>query len=79
MIRQACKRRIAPVLLGALVFYGGGVFMAQGQAAPASATVLHAARLLDLLDRARVNDIDTTGWVPAAVMAVVIASAADTE
>jgi hypothetical protein len=38
----------------------------------------HAARLLDLLDRARVNDIDTTGWVPPAVMAVVIASAADT-
>jgi hypothetical protein len=39
----------------------------------------HAARLLDLLDRARVNDIDTTGWVPATVMAVVMASAADTE
>lgn len=37
----------------------------------------HAARLLDLLDRARANDIDTTGWVPATVMAVVMASAAD--
>ena len=39
----------------------------------------HAARLLDLLDRARVNDIDTTGWVPATVMAMVMDSAADTE
>jgi hypothetical protein len=39
----------------------------------------HAARLLDLLDRARSNDIDTTGWVPARVMAVVMASAEDTE
>ena len=39
----------------------------------------HAARLLDLLDRARANDIDTTGWVPASLMAVVMASAADTK
>lgn len=39
----------------------------------------HAARLLDLLDRARANDIDTTGWVPATLMAVVMASAADTD
>jgi hypothetical protein len=39
----------------------------------------HAARLLDLLDRARANDIETTGWVPATLMAVVMASAADTE
>lgn len=39
----------------------------------------HAARLLDLLDRARVNDIDTTDWVPASEMAVVMASAADTQ
>jgi hypothetical protein len=38
----------------------------------------HAARLLDLLDRARANDIDTTGWVPATLMAVVMTSAADT-
>jgi hypothetical protein len=38
----------------------------------------HAARLLDLLDRARPNDIDTTGWVPATLMAVVMTSAADT-
>jgi hypothetical protein len=37
----------------------------------------HAARLLDLLDRARANDIDTTGWVPATLMTVVLASAAD--
>jgi hypothetical protein len=39
----------------------------------------HAARLLDLLDRARANDIDTTGWIPATLMAVVMASAADTD
>jgi hypothetical protein len=39
----------------------------------------HAARLLDLLDRARASNIDTTGWVPATLMAVVMASAADTE
>jgi hypothetical protein len=39
----------------------------------------HAARLLDLLDRARANDVDTTGWVPATLMEVVMASAADTE
>jgi hypothetical protein len=39
----------------------------------------HAARLLDLLDRARANDIDTTDWVPATLMAVVMTSAADTE
>jgi hypothetical protein len=39
----------------------------------------HAARLLDLLDRARANDIDTSGWIPATLMAVVMASAADTE
>ena len=39
----------------------------------------HAARVLDLLDRARANDIDTTGWIPATLMAVVMASAADTE
>ena len=38
----------------------------------------HAARLLDLLDRARANDIDTTGWIPATLMTV-LASAADTE
>jgi hypothetical protein len=38
----------------------------------------HAARLLDLLDRARANDIDTTGWVPATLMTVVMDSAADT-
>jgi hypothetical protein len=39
----------------------------------------HAARLLDLLDRARANDVDTTGWVPATLMAVVTASAADAQ
>jgi post-segregation antitoxin (ccd killing protein) len=38
----------------------------------------HAARLLDLLDRARANGIDTSGWVPATLMAVVMTSAADT-
>lgn len=35
----------------------------------------HAARLLDLLDRARSNEIDTTGWVPASVLASALASA----
>jgi hypothetical protein len=39
----------------------------------------HAARLLDLLDRARANDIDTSSWVPATLMTVVMTSAADTE
>jgi hypothetical protein len=39
----------------------------------------HAARLLDLLDRARANDIDTAGWVPATLMTLVMTSAADTE
>lgn len=29
----------------------------------------HAARLLDLVDRARDNDVDTTGWVRQEVMA----------
>lgn len=38
----------------------------------------HAARLLDLLDRARANGIDTSDWVPATLMTVVMASAADT-
>lgn len=38
----------------------------------------HAARLLDLLDRARANGIDTSGWVPPTLMAVVMTSAADT-
>ncbi|MHA6797322.1 hypothetical protein ACVGVM_27970 (plasmid) [Pseudonocardia bannensis] len=31
----------------------------------------HAARLLDLLDRARAYDIDTTGWVEPSVLASV--------
>ncbi len=48
---------------------------AQVEAQPAQVH-RHAARLLDLLDRARANDIDTTGWVPASVMAVVMSSAA---
>ncbi len=39
----------------------------------------HAARLLDLLDRARSNNIDTTGWVPATVMAAVTAADADAD
>lgn len=30
----------------------------------------HSARLLDLLDRAAAIDVDTTGWVRAAVMAL---------
>ncbi len=51
---------------------------AQSEAQP-SQIHRHAARLLDLLDRARANDIDTTGWVPDGVMTVVMASAADLE
>lgn len=35
----------------------------------------HAARLLDLLDRARSNGIETTGWVPASVLESAGASA----
>lgn len=30
----------------------------------------HSARLLDLLDRAARNGIDTTGWVPRDILAV---------
>lgn len=37
----------------------------------------YAARLLDLLDRARAGDIDTTGWVPPTVMAEAAAAADD--
>jgi hypothetical protein len=29
----------------------------------------HSARLLDLLDRAAATDVDTSGWVPAGVVA----------
>lgn len=29
----------------------------------------HSARLLDLLDRAAATDVDTSGWVPASVVA----------
>ena len=29
----------------------------------------HSARLLDLLDRAACNGIDTTGWVPEDILA----------
>jgi hypothetical protein len=30
----------------------------------------HSARLLDLLDRAARNGVDTTGWVPQATLSV---------
>lgn len=38
----------------------------------------HASRILDLLDRARVNGIDTADWVPASAWASVTAAAGDT-
>jgi hypothetical protein len=41
---------------------------AQNDDRPAAANQ-HAARLLDLLDRARINGIDTAGWVPASAWA----------
>ena len=34
----------------------------------------HSARLLDLLDRASRNGVDTTGWVPEDILAVASAS-----
>jgi phage I-like protein len=34
-----------------------------------------AARLLDLIDRARTNDIDVTGWVPQGILATAQATA----
>lgn len=37
----------------------------------------HAARLLDLLDRARDNHVDTAGWVTPSVLAVLRASAGE--
>lgn len=37
----------------------------------------HAARLLDLLDRARSNGIDTTGWVDPELVAAARASAGE--
>jgi hypothetical protein len=43
---------------------------AQNDGRPAAATQ-HAARILDLLDRARTNGIDTAGWVPASACASV--------
>jgi hypothetical protein len=38
----------------------------------------YAARLLDLVDRARANGIDTSGWVDPDVMAAARAAAGDT-
>jgi hypothetical protein len=38
----------------------------------------HAARLLDLVDRAHRNGIDTTGWVDPELMTAAQASAGDT-
>jgi hypothetical protein len=35
---------------------------------------LHSARLLDLLDRAERNAVDTTGWVDGAVLDTAIAN-----
>ncbi|WNV84860.1 hypothetical protein [Umezawaea sp. Da 62-37] len=33
---------------------------------------LHSARLLDLLDRAERNSVDTTGWVPEASLSMAV-------
>jgi hypothetical protein len=38
----------------------------------------HAARLLDLVDRARRNAIDPTGWVDPELMTAALATAGDT-
>ena len=38
----------------------------------------HAARLLDLMDRAHNNGIDTTDWVDPELMTAALASAGDT-
>ncbi|GAA0635637.1 hypothetical protein GCM10010174_66640 [Kutzneria viridogrisea] len=37
---------------------------------------LHSARLMDLLDRAASNGVDTTGWVPEAALAAATANCA---
>jgi len=37
---------------------------------------LHSARLLDLLDRAASNGVDTTGWVPEAALSTASANCA---
>jgi hypothetical protein len=37
---------------------------------------LHSARLMDLLDRAATNGVDTTGWVPEAALSAAIANCA---
>jgi xylose isomerase len=39
-------------------------------------THLHSARLLDLLDRAASNGVDTTGWVPEAALSAASANCA---
>lgn len=38
---------------------------------------VHAARLLDLLDRARINGIDTAGWVDPELLSAALALAGD--
>lgn len=38
---------------------------------------VHAARLLDLLDRARTNGVDTTGWVDPELLSAALALAGD--
>jgi hypothetical protein len=37
---------------------------------------LHSARLLDLLDRAQRNAVDTAGWVPEAELSVAASNCA---
>jgi hypothetical protein len=50
---------------------------AQNDGRPSAATQ-HAARILDLLERARINGIDTTGWLTASARASVTTALGDT-
>jgi hypothetical protein len=54
-----------------------GLRRARDEDLPHEATA-YAARLLDLVDRARENGIDTTSWVDPELMTDALASAGDT-
>jgi hypothetical protein len=54
-----------------------GLRWARREDLPHEATA-YAARLLDLVDRARENGIDTTAWVDPELMTAALASAGDT-
>jgi hypothetical protein len=53
-----------------------GLRRAHREDLPYEASV-HAARLLDLMDRARSNGIDTTGWVDRELLTAALISAGD--